>query len=76
MARAGGGARLTPQVLPFVRGGPRLAADGSADLPTASHSTAGCLCRGTPLLANESQEWALQDSNLGPTGYEPAALTN
>ena len=21
-------------------------------------------------------KWALQDSNLGPTGYEPAALTN
>jgi hypothetical protein len=30
-------------------------------------------------LANphpRSREWAHQDSNLGPTGYEPVALTS
>src|ERR1700752_3630260 len=36
-----------------------------------SSLSAFCMC----ILNYEQSEWARQDSNLGPTDYEPAALT-
>ena len=29
-----------------------------------------------PLIEGVFYWWAIKDSNLGPTGYEPVALTN